>query len=349
MSEQTDRRAIAFTPMETRRDLLVEAARLADSLGYEFFMLPEAWGFDSTIILAEISMATSRIRPTSCILSIWGRTPGTIAMSTASLHDLSEGRYVLGLGVSTPALAEGFHDVPYRSPAAALAHTTRQVRTLLAGERVDLQGESTERPLKLGRPPVPDVEIHLAAMGPRNVRVAAELADGWIPVFTTRETYAQRRAEIDQIRAEAGRADAPFAASLGPMLAVHDDPQVARADVASNLAWYLCSMGETYPALGRAQGFGPEVAMVQDANPSPRPGQCVVPHEADRLLDAFCVYGTEQDVADKLAGWQSDVDVVTIGMSPGAPWEVLEAQIRAGAPGSGQIEVPAHVTIESAA
>lgn len=93
-------------------------------------------------------------------------------------------------------------------------------------------------------------------MGPRNVRTAAELGDGWVPIFMTRETYLARRAEVDRIRASVGRDARPFTTSLGPMLAVNDDPGAARVDVASNLAWYLCCMGETYPALARAQGFG---------------------------------------------------------------------------------------------
>lgn len=92
------RRGVQLTPMETRRDVIVRAAMLADSLGYESFSLPEGWGFDSTLVLTEIALRTQRITLVSGILSVWGRTPGTLAMNAATLHQISGGRYVLGLG-----------------------------------------------------------------------------------------------------------------------------------------------------------------------------------------------------------------------------------------------------------
>ena len=114
------RRGIQLTPMETRRDVIVRAAVLADSLGYESFSLPEGWGLDSTLVLAEIALRTQRIALVSGILSVWGRTPATLAMSAATLHQISGGRYVLGLGPSTRALVEGFHDVAFHHPADRL-------------------------------------------------------------------------------------------------------------------------------------------------------------------------------------------------------------------------------------
>jgi 5,10-methylenetetrahydromethanopterin reductase len=106
------RRGVALTPMETRRDVIVRAAQLADELGYEVFSLAEGWGFDSTLVLAEAALGTRRIVVCSGVLSVWGRTPATLAMTAATLHQLSGGRYVLGLGASTRALVEGFHGIP---------------------------------------------------------------------------------------------------------------------------------------------------------------------------------------------------------------------------------------------
>src|SRR3954447_8308878 len=122
------RRGVALTPMETRRSVMVRTARLADELGYEVFALPEGWGLDSTAVLAEIALATERIRLASGVLSVWGRTPGTLAMAAATLHEISGGRYLLGLGASTEALTEGFHDVPFAHPADRLGHTATPAR-----------------------------------------------------------------------------------------------------------------------------------------------------------------------------------------------------------------------------
>src|SRR3954453_18743049 len=89
------RRGVALAPMETRRPVIVRTARLAEELGYEVFALPEGWGLDSTATLTEIALLTRRITIVSGVLSMWGRTPATLAMSAATLHQISAGRYVL--------------------------------------------------------------------------------------------------------------------------------------------------------------------------------------------------------------------------------------------------------------
>jgi alkanesulfonate monooxygenase SsuD/methylene tetrahydromethanopterin reductase-like flavin-dependent oxidoreductase (luciferase family) len=175
------RRGVALTPMETRRDVIVRTARLADELGYEAFALPEGWGLDSTPLLAEVALATRRISIVSGVLSVWGRSPATLAMTAATLHQMSEGRYVPGLGPSTGALVEGFHDMPFAQPARKLRDVTTKVRALLTGAPAPLDSGSRARPLRLGQAPVPGLPTWLAAMGPQTVRVAAELGDGWFP------------------------------------------------------------------------------------------------------------------------------------------------------------------------
>jgi alkanesulfonate monooxygenase SsuD/methylene tetrahydromethanopterin reductase-like flavin-dependent oxidoreductase (luciferase family) len=87
--------------METRHDVIVRAAQLADELGYEAFAVPEGWGLDSTLLQTELALRTRRITLVSAILSVWGRTPATLAMTAATLYRLAQGRYVLGLGTST--------------------------------------------------------------------------------------------------------------------------------------------------------------------------------------------------------------------------------------------------------
>src|SRR5215471_10892225 len=181
------RRGVALTPMETRRDVIVRAAVLADELGYEVFSVPEGWGLDSTPVLAEIALRTARIQVASAILSVWGRTPATLAMTAATLHQISGGRYALGLGASTRALAEGFHDTPFEHPAARLRDAVTGVRALLDGLPAQLHHAPAARPLRLGQPPAPEVPIWVAALGPHTTRVAAELADGWIPALVARD------------------------------------------------------------------------------------------------------------------------------------------------------------------
>jgi len=150
------RRGIAVTPMEVRRDVIVRAATLADELGYEVFSVAEGWGLDSTVLLAELSVATRRITLLAGVLSVWGRSPATIAMTAATLHRLSGGRFVLGLGASTRQLVEGWHDIGYDRPATRLREVTARVRALLNGERVALSAVPGAKALRLGQPPVPE-------------------------------------------------------------------------------------------------------------------------------------------------------------------------------------------------
>jgi alkanesulfonate monooxygenase SsuD/methylene tetrahydromethanopterin reductase-like flavin-dependent oxidoreductase (luciferase family) len=145
------RHGVELTPMETRRDVIVRSAVLADDLGYEIFAVLEGWGLDSTPVLTEIALRTSRIHLTSGVLSVWGRTPATLAMTAATLHQVCGGRYRLGLGASTKALAEGFHDTAFEHPAAKLRDVVTKVRALLAGQPAQLSHAPAARPLRLGQ------------------------------------------------------------------------------------------------------------------------------------------------------------------------------------------------------
>src|ERR1700749_1760308 len=162
----TARRGVALTPMETRRDVIVRTAVLADELGYEIFALPEGWGLDSTPVLTEIALPTARIHLASGVLSVWGRTPATLAMTAATLHQVCGGRYVLGLGASTKALAEGFHDTAFERPAAKLRDVVTKVRARLAGQPAQLSNVPAARPLRIGQPPAPEIPLWVAALGP---------------------------------------------------------------------------------------------------------------------------------------------------------------------------------------
>ena len=328
----TRRRGVALTPMETRYDIILGTAQLADELGYEAFALPEGWGLDATLLLTEAASRTRRIKLVSGILSVWGRTPGTLAMTAATLHRLSGGRFVLGLGPSTRALVEGFHDRSFAHPADKLREVTTKVRALLAGERALLDATPGARPLRLGQPPVPDLPIWLAAMGDRTVRVAAELADGWFPVFVARDQVGDRALRLGKDREVAGLRTEPLTVVAGPVTVATDDAAVARHISARCIAWYLSAMGDVYARFVTAQGYGGAVQAILEANPRPRPDGGVVPAEARIVLDQFTAHGTPSQVREQLTGWDGAVDLVMIGLPPGLPWDTIEATLRAAAP-----------------
>ncbi|WP_063763671.1 LLM class flavin-dependent oxidoreductase [Actinoplanes subtropicus] len=308
------RRGIAITPMETRGDVIVRAARLADELGYEVFSVAEGWGLDAAVVLAELAVSTRRIRLMAGVLSVWGRSPATIAMTAATLHRLSGGRFVLGLGASTRQLVEGWHDVAYERPAARLREVTTQVRGLLAGERARPSVTPAARALRLGQPPAPDVPIWLAAAGERTVGVAADLADGWYPIYLRRE----------RIRKVAAGFARPVTVAAGPFTVVDPDAGAARAAVAACTAGYLGAMGDIYPRLVAEQGLAAEVELVRATR--------TVPAGAEALLGEFTAYGTESTVRQALERWDETADITLVGLPPGLPWPAVEATLHAAAP-----------------
>jgi alkanesulfonate monooxygenase SsuD/methylene tetrahydromethanopterin reductase-like flavin-dependent oxidoreductase (luciferase family) len=145
------RLAVGITPMETRPDVVLHLADRAESLGYEAFLLAEGWGHDAPVLLGVIAARTRRIRIGTGVLNVWGRSPAHVAMLAQSLDAVSGGRFVLGLGAGSPQLAEGLHDEPFTAPVARLGVVTRQVRALLAGERMTPSRAAGRRSERLTR------------------------------------------------------------------------------------------------------------------------------------------------------------------------------------------------------
>ncbi len=172
---ETCRLGVAFTPLETRAEVIVEAGVLAEEFGFDHFSIAEGWSYDSTHLLAEIARRTERIELIASVLSVYGRSVGTIAMTAATLQRLTGGRFTLGLGASTAALVEGFHDQQFVRPAARLERYVSQVRALLNGERLPDPVVGEVRALRLGSDPAPDLEVLVAAMSPATLDLTARL------------------------------------------------------------------------------------------------------------------------------------------------------------------------------
>jgi len=328
------RRGVGLTPMETRRDVIVRTAVLADELGYEIFALPEGWGLDPAPVLTEIALRTTRIHLASAILSVWGRTPATLAMTAATLHQVCGGRYVLGLGASTKALVEGFHDTAFEHPAAKLRDVVTKVRALLAGQPAQLGHVAAARPLRLGQPPAPEIPIWVAALGRHTTRVAAELGDGWIPALVARDRLPGWAAQLRQLREAAGPSARPLTVAAGPLAAVDDNAEAARDIAASCTAWYLTAMGEVYARSVSGQGYAAQVQAIIAANPRPGPRRGTVPPGAEAVLGQLAVHGTRDQVREQLQSWDRAADIVTIMLPPGMPWHNIEATLHAAAPGA---------------
>jgi alkanesulfonate monooxygenase SsuD/methylene tetrahydromethanopterin reductase-like flavin-dependent oxidoreductase (luciferase family) len=295
--------AVSFMPLENRREIITELATAADRAGFDGFYLPETWAYDTTVLLAEAAVKTSRIRLGTGILGVWNRSAATIAMAAATLASLSSGRFVLGLGASTPQLAEGLHDVPFGAPLTRMRRTVGQIRALLRGDRIPLAVTTAARPLKLNVPSISEVPIHLAAIGDDSVRLTGELADGWIPFMFPLRQLPQGMARLREGAARGGHAERLPAVCVSVPAVVSADPARAREGAAWFVSFYVVSMGNFYRDSLTRQGFGKEVQAVLAAN-APR-FQGAVPPDAEELLEQLIVFGTPAEARRRLQRWHT--------------------------------------------
>ena len=291
--------AVSVMPLENRREQFETLATLGERLGYDAMLLPETWAYDVTIVLAEAAVKTERIRVGSAILGVWNRSAATLAMGAATLASLSRGRFVLGLGASTPQLVEGLHDVPFGAPLTQMRRVVTQIRALLRGERVPLAVAKEARALRLNVPPA-EVPICLAAIGDASVRLAGEIGDGWMPFLYPLRMLGQGLERLREGATRGGRAALPVVYPMIPA-SVDEDADKARAGAAWLVAFYLTSMGTFYRDTLIRFGFDKEVQAVLAAN-TPK-FAAAVPADAEVLLDELIVYGTPAEARRRLARW----------------------------------------------
>ena len=291
---------VSVMPLETRLDTILYLGKKADELGYNQFALPETWSYDMTSLMAALAVQTEQISLSTGILGMWGRSPATVAMAAATINMLSNGRFELGIGASTPQIAEGLHDVPYSKPYSKLRQTLTQIRALLNGERVPIEDVDGIRPLKLNLPPQPDIPIFLAATSPKSIQLAGELADGWLPFLITRDKLGEMAAILQASAKAAGRTQ-PIGVFPAMPTIVAPTHEEARAGAAWFVAFYIVMMGDMYRTSLMRQGYEAEVTAVLQANEGRKPA--IVPPAAEVLLEQLTIFGTPDEVPAQMAKW----------------------------------------------
>lgn len=308
--------------------------RAAEGAGYDSVWVAEAYGTDAVSVLGWLAAATSRIGLGSAVLQIPARTPAVTAMTAATLDGISGGRFRLGLGVSGPQVSEGWYGAPFAKPLSRTREYVDVVRRILARESSAYAGEHINLPLpdgpgiplRLMQPaPRPDLPVHLAAVGPRNVALAGEIADGWLPVFLVPESSAEQFGQLKEGFARAGRSSEGFQITAGvPLLltdATGEDRFRAELPVRGYVALYLGGMGSReqnfYASLGRRLGFSDQVDEVQDhfLAGRHREAAAAVPRG---FLDATCLVGSPDHVRRRLDDYAA-VGVSTVSIIPMAP------------------------------
>ena len=320
----------------------------AEELGYDSVWTAEAYGSDALTPLAYVAARTKRIKVGSAVFQMPARTPAMTAMTAATIDTMSRGRFLLGLGVSGPQVVEGWHGRPFGKPLTVTREYVTIVRAMLAREApVEFHGEYYDLPYSgddatgLGKPlksmigPAnPDLPIYLAAIGPRNVTLTAEIADGWLPIFYSPERAASTYAPLltegftrsgDDAKAE--RFDiAPTVSAL-----VHDDLDAARLQMKPALGLYIGGMGAKgknfYNDLARRYGYEAEAEAIQDLYLAGKKMEAtmMVP---DRLVDEVCLVGPAGAISDRLEAWkESGVGTLIVGSSDPTTLEVIASAV----------------------
>jgi alkanesulfonate monooxygenase SsuD/methylene tetrahydromethanopterin reductase-like flavin-dependent oxidoreductase (luciferase family) len=312
---------VAFTPFETRRDVILRLAARADDLGLDRVDIAEGWTHDSMILLAELAHRTSRIDLGTSVISAWGRTPATIALGAAGLQRCSEGRFSLGLGAGSPPLTEGFHGLVWDRPLLRLRETLTALRALLSGERLP-NPASDARPLRLGVLPEVSVPIILAALSPGSIRLAGELADGWAPFLWARSQLPDGRALLREGESRV-EVPAPTRVSVGVPIALGPDDTSARRLAAWWLSAYTTRMGPLYPRmLAERFRMGAGVnAVIEAARGNPQPE---LPVLAENLAREVTLMGTYDQADELVAAWfAGGADSMQLVLPPGRPEDEL--------------------------
>jgi F420-dependent oxidoreductase-like protein len=317
----------------TSNGIAEQVARVqeAERLGYDSVWTAEVYGTDALTQLTWIAAHRQRIILGSGILQMTARAPAMVAMSAATLDLMSGGRMLLGLGVSGPQVVEGWHGVAYGKPLERTREYVEIVNAILKREQpLEHHGEHYDIPLRggtgLGKPlklivhPVRSrIPIYIAAIGPKNIALAAEIADGWLPIFYSPERTHIFKNALDEgfARAGGGKSLANFDISPSVSVVVGDDLDKCRAPLKAGLALYIGGMGARgknfYNDLAKRYGYEDAAVKIQDLylGGKREEAAAAVP---DALVDEVALVGPRERIRERLAAWKtSGITTLRVG------------------------------------
>jgi F420-dependent oxidoreductase-like protein len=302
-------------------------AREADRLGYAVCWAAEAYGSDAATVLSWVAAQTQQIDIGSAVFQIPARTPAMTAMTAATLDSLSDGRFRLGLGVSGPQVSEGWHGVRFAAPLGRTREYVDIINLAFTRKKLEYQGKHFQLPLPDGpgkriqltvHPVREHIPIYLAAVGPKNLELAGEIADGWLAVFFSPQHAADQLASIQAGREKAGKTMDGFDVVPTVPIVVDDDVERAADQVRWYAALYIGGMGSReqnfYNQLACRMGFEREAARVQELYLARehRNAAAAVPLE---FIDATSLLGSPDRIAKRMADFEA-AGVTTLSVTP---------------------------------
>ena len=302
-------------PRPDRPRLYADWVRHAEGLGVSMAFSAEAWGSDAATPLAYLADKTERIRLATGIMQTTARTPSMAAMTALTLHDLTGGRFALGLGASGPQVVEGLHGVPYRTPLTRLRETVEICRLVFAGERVRYAGKVFQLPLpgsegktlRVAHAPV-DIPIYLATLGPNALRYTGSAANGWLGTSFSPDHAG---AHLDYLREgarAAGRTLADLDLCVSVRVEIGEDVEAMIARRRRGVAFNMGGMGSAttnfYNDAFRRAGFEEDAKAVQSLWLAGR-RDAAAARVPDAMVTEFQALGTREMVAERLRKYRA--------------------------------------------
>ncbi len=314
----------------------VELACEADRLGFSVAWAAEAYGSDSPSVLGYVAAMTRRIDIGAGVMQIPARTPAMTAMTAATLDLLSGGRFRLGLGVSGPQVSEGWHGVRFEAPLARTREYVEIVRQALERKTVRHGGRYFTLPLPDGPGKALKLNVHsvrehvpvyLAAVGPQNLEVAGEIADGWLAIFFSPEYAGEALAHVNAGRVRGRRLDRPFDVAATVPVSIDADVATAAEPIRGYAALYLGGMGSReqnfYNQLAARMGFEAEARRVQELFLDKRNREAMAAVPLD-FIDQTSLIGPYSRIVERMHAFAT-AGVTTLNVS--CPQPTLDSRV----------------------
>ena len=318
---------LGFPVSAAQREELVRSAQVADDLGVDSVWVAEAWGRDAFTLLTEVALKTRSIKLGTAIVNVFSRSPAVLAMTAASIDELSGGRMILGLGSSGANVIEHWHGVPFQKPLTRLGEYVEIINRIVARRRLLYEGElfRLKRGFRLDLEPVrKHIPIYIAAITPRSIEQTGRLADGWIPIFWPKDHFQDGIGQLMKGAQAAGRErpDLTVAPSIGLYVTDGDDGGEVRSRARQPIALYVGRMGVFYYQMLQRLGFEREVEEIRAASERRDP-EGAAAAVSDRMLEATAVVGSLEECREKLDERRAlGVDLPIVNLPAGSAMEV---------------------------
>ncbi|HKS91046.1 MAG TPA: LLM class flavin-dependent oxidoreductase [Tepidiformaceae bacterium] len=318
--------SVGFGGNPEQNKAIIERVKVAEEVGVETVFTAETWGRDQFSLLTQLALATSKINIGTGIAPVYGRSPAVLAMTAATLDELSGGRVVLGLGTSGARVIEHWHGIKFSKPIQRTKEYVEIINLIVSGEKVFYDGEifKLQRGFKLLFEPVRNhIPIYVASISPKSMHSLAGVADGWMPIYWPKSKFAEGKAAVSKAAQDAGRPSDAVECVASLTVVLNPNMEEAKVQAAGPISWYVTNMGDFYHEMLTRNGFGEEVAAMRKVaeEHKPRPfgtNPELMAAMGDRMLDETAIYGDLETVAAGIEERrQLGVDLPSISMPQG--------------------------------